>query len=97
MIRIGGSILQCAGVEQVLRRCYEQKSLPDTEDLAPGTLVTSLALITAPAVLAVLANRKGRKLILDAIETVLASILVILLLSIVMGLPVGKSPSSPGQ
>jgi hypothetical protein len=82
---------------QVLRRSYEQRVLPHTGDFAPGTLATSLAVISAPAVLAVLANRKGRKLILDAIETVLASILVILLLCIVLGLPIGECASCPDQ
>ena len=80
---------------QVLRRSYEQQSLPGTADLARGTVMTSLTVLCMPAVLAVLANRKGRKLTLDAIETVLASILVVLLLSIVLGLPVGRCCCAP--
>lgn len=44
-----------------------------------------------PNLLVVLASRKGRKLIFDTVETILAIILVILLLSIVLGLPVGES------
>lgn len=76
---------------QTLRVSYEQQTLPDVAELAPSTVMTSLAVLCAPAVLAVLANRKGRKLMLDAIETILASILVVLLLCIVLGLPIGKA------
>lgn len=62
-------------------------------DLTNNIMLTSLGALLLPNLLVVLASRKGRKLIFDTVETILAIILVILLLSIVLGLPVGESHS----
>ena len=41
-------------------------------------------------------SRRGRKLVFDCVETVLASVLIVALLGVVLGLPLGAlAPSSP--
>ncbi|EIE20304.1 hypothetical protein COCSUDRAFT_54460 [Coccomyxa subellipsoidea C-169] len=74
---------------QVLQTSYEQRTLPSRVDLTQSVMLTSLGALLLPNVLVILASRKGRKLVFDTVETILATILVFLLLSIVLGLPIG--------
>ena len=53
-------------------------------------LVTSLAGVVC---IALALSRRGRKLIWDSVETVLASILILTLLGVVLGLPLGTRSS----
>ncbi len=75
---------------QVLQTSYEQRTLPSRVDLTQSVMLTSLGALLLPNVLVILASRKGRKLVFDTVETILAIILVFLLLSIVLGLPIGE-------
>lgn len=74
---------------QILKTSVEQRSLPSASDLSPSLLLTSFAALLLPQVLFVLASKKGRKFVFDSLETVIASLLVLILLSIVLGLPIG--------
>ena len=60
------------------------------DDFTASMLWTSAALILLPNLLVILAKRKSRKLLLDSLESILAVALVIVLLGIVLGLPVGE-------
>jgi len=60
----------------------------------PGAVTTSvvattLSVVLLPQVLLLLCTAQGRKNAYIAVETVLASVLVVLLLAIVLGLPIG--------
>ena len=74
---------------QVLGQSIEQRSIPGAGDLKPAMVLTAVAAFMAPFVLAILANKKGRMLVLNTCETIVATVLVLLLLSIVLGLPIG--------
>ncbi len=80
---------------QVLSQSYQARSLPGRHDFTASMLWTSAALVLLPNLLAVLARKKSRKLLLDTLESILAVILVIILLGIVLGLPVGRSLHTP--
>ena len=60
------------------------------DDFTASMLWTSVALVLLPNLLVILAKRKSRKMLLDSLESILAVALVIVLLVIVLGLPVGK-------
>lgn len=79
---------------QVLQTSYDDGRLPSKADLTLSTVLTSIGAVLLANLLVILANRKGRKLVFDTIETILAIVLVILLLSIVLGLPIGASSLS---
>ncbi|BDA45550.1 hypothetical protein COCOBI_07-3370 [Coccomyxa sp. Obi] len=74
---------------QVLQTSYDERRLPSSADLTFSTVLTSIGAVLLANLLVILASRKGRKLVFDTVETILAIVLVILLLSIVLGLPVG--------
>ena len=76
---------------QILQTSHEQRRLPSRTDFNNNVMLTSLGALLLPNLLVILASRKGRKLIFDTVETILAIILIILLLSIVLGLPIGES------
>lgn len=62
--------------------------------MPPGAVTTSvvattLSVVLLPQVLLLLCTAQGRKNAYIAVETVLASVLVVLLLAIVLGLPIG--------
>lgn len=78
----------------MLQTSYDERRLPTSADLTLGTVSTSLGAVLLANLLVILASRKGRKLAFDTVETILAIVLVILLLSIVLGLPVGTSSHS---
>ena len=65
------------------------------DDFTASMLWTSAALILLPNLLVILAKRKSRKLLLDTLESILAVALVIVLLGIVLGLPVGEQVPLP--
>ncbi|CAK0782677.1 hypothetical protein CVIRNUC_005872 [Coccomyxa viridis] len=73
----------------ILSRSYQTRTLPVWDDFTASMLWTSAALILLPNLLVILAKRKSRKLLLDSLESILAVALVIVLLGIVLGLPVG--------
>ncbi len=68
---------------------YDDRRLPSSADLTLSSVLTSIGAVVLANLLVILASRKGRKLVFDTVETILAIVLVILLLSIVLGLPVG--------
>ncbi|CAL8470854.1 g10396 [Coccomyxa elongata] len=74
---------------QVLQASYDDRRLPSSANLTLSTVLTSIGAVLLANLLVILASRKGRKLVFDTVETILAIVLVILLLSIVLGLPVG--------
>ena len=76
---------------QVLSQSYQARTLPGRHDFTASMLWTSAALVLLPNLLAILARKKSRKLLLDTLESILAVILVIILLGIVLGLPIGMS------
>ena len=53
-------------------------------------ILTTIAVLVAPFLLAILANAKGRSLLMETLETIAATMLVLLLLGIVLGLPIGN-------
>ena len=76
---------------QVLSQSYQARTLPGRNDFTANMFWTSAAVVLLPNLLAILARKKSRKLLLDTLESILAVILVIILLGIVLGLPVGES------
>lgn len=74
---------------QVLQTSYDERRFPTRAEFSLSTVLTSFGAILLANLLVILASRKGRKLVFDTVETILAIVLVILLLSIVLGLPVG--------
>ena len=76
---------------QVLSQSYQARTLPGRHDFTASMLWTSAALVLLPNLLAILARKKSRKLLLDTLESILAVVLVTILLGIVLGLPVGMS------
>lgn len=68
-----------------------RRSLPHAGDLPSNVLLTTLATVALAHVLLACLTQRGRKLVVDSVDTVLAVALIIILLGIVLGLPVGAS------
>ena len=75
----------------MLSQSYQARTLPERDDFTATMLWTSAAVLLLPTLLVILARKKPRKLLLDTLESILAVTLVIILLGIVLGLPVGES------
>lgn len=71
------------------RRIYQDRALPDSEDLSQGAILTSIGAILLFNVVLALLSARVRKAVLDTLETIVACILIVVLLGIVLGLPVG--------
>ena len=85
-----GSNVWSGTTAQILSRSYQTRTLPVWDDFTASMLWTSVAFILLPNLLVILAKKKSRKMLLDSLESFLAVALVIVLLGIVLGLPVGK-------
>ena len=64
--------------------------LPAREEFTLSMIGTLIALLLLPNLLGVLVQKKARKILLDTLESILAVCLIIVLLGIVLGLPVGE-------
>jgi hypothetical protein len=80
---------------QILEGAWDQGRLPNRDELPNEVVVTVLGALFLANFVFVLLVPKGRKLVWLVTETVLASILLVVLASVVLGLPFGKC-SKPG-
>lgn len=70
-------------------------SLAPPSDAQLAALLSTLGLVAAINVTLMLLVPRGRKLVLDTVETVLAIALLAVLIVTVLGLPLGERPSPP--
>jgi predicted Na+-dependent transporter len=74
----------------VVRKVLYTGMLPAREEFTLSMIGTLIALLLLPNLLGVLVQKKARKILLDTLESILAVCLIIVLLGIVLGLPVGE-------
>ena len=73
-----------------MRKFLYTGMLPAREEFTLSMIGTLTALLLLPNLLRVLVQKKARKILLDTLESILAVCLIIILLGIVLGLPVGE-------
>ena len=73
-----------------MRKFLYTGMLPAREEFTQSMIGTLIALLLLPNLLRVLVQKKARKILLDTLESILAVCLIIILLGIVLGLPVGE-------
>lgn len=76
-------------------KAWQDRTLPVWSDIPASSLYTTLAGMVLVQVLFAMATSKGRRLVFDVVETILAIILICVLLAIVIGLPIGAWPPPP--
>lgn len=77
-------------VQAYVSALVQHGSLVAPDDAQLAALVSTLLLTAAINVLLMLLVPRGRKLVLDTAETVLAIALILVLLAVVLGLPLGE-------
>ena len=77
-----------AGVQYLQHSWFGEQS-PDPSSLTPSVLLTSVFSLFTLQALLILITGVGRKQLLQGIETVIASFLLLCLIGLVLGLPVG--------
>jgi hypothetical protein len=77
-------------VQAYVSAVVQHGSLAAPDDVQLAALVSTLLLTAAINVLLMLLVPRGRKLVLDTAETVLAIALILILLAVVLGLPLGE-------
>ena len=75
----------------MLALALRRGSLPASSEMSRSVVWTTLAAVVAPYFVLVLATAKRRKLLFDSVESILAVALVLILLAMVLGLPIGAS------
>ena len=79
-----------ATVRAYVSGILQQGNLAAPDEAQLAAIVSTLLLVVATNVLLMLLTPKGRKLVLDTVETVLAVALIAVLLAVVLGLPLGE-------
>ena len=74
---------------QYLQHSWFGEQTPDPSSLTPSVLLTSVFSLFTLQALLILITGVGRKQLLQGIETVIASFLLLCLIGLVLGLPVG--------
>jgi hypothetical protein len=68
----------------------QHRSLARAGDLPSNVLLTALATVALAHLLLACLTRRGRKIVVEAVDTALAVVLIVALLAIVLGLPFGR-------
>jgi len=84
-------------VGQAAARASSFQGLPAAGEVTASVVATTLGFVLLPQLLVLLATAQGRKNAYVVVETVLASVLVVLLLAIVLGLPLGAQRKPQGM
>lgn len=74
----------------ILEKSYRDKSLSAWKEIPESALYTTLAAIVLVQLLVTSTTKRGRRVLYDTVETIIAIILIIFLLAIVFGLPLGE-------
>lgn len=75
--------------QTMMLNSWRTKSLPASQEITLGRILTPLALLLVLNLLAILSTSRGRRRVMELTEAVLASILMASLLVAVLGMPIG--------
>lgn len=73
----------------LLSKAIQNKAVPSLNDVPSSAIYTSLAAIVGVQILVMMLTSKGRRVVLDTVETILAVALILVLLAVVIGCPIG--------
>ncbi len=76
--------------QSLFTKALQESTVPAWEDVPLNALYTTLAAAVVVQLLLAMLSRRGRRIIFDTVETVLAVILIVVLLAVVIGLPIGE-------
>jgi hypothetical protein len=74
---------------------YATRTLPAFDEIPSHVLLTVAATLMLAQLLLLMLTRSGRKLVIETLDTMAATVLIILLVGIVLGLPVGEHTAGP--
>lgn len=84
--------------QQLVLQAVRDKTVPSLDSVAPEVVRTAAAtLVLATFVVFILISSRWRRLLLDTVETIIASILLLLLVGIVVTLPFGTGDEHAGH
>lgn len=73
----------------LMQGALETKQLPPPKEVPSSVIAT---LISFLLMINILLSPRGRKIVVETLDTVVATILIVLIVCIVLGFPVGKVP-----
>ncbi|GAB4821264.1 hypothetical protein N2152v2_008310 [Parachlorella kessleri] len=73
----------------LLQEAISQKTLPAWDKVPANVLYSSLSALIGVQLLVTMLTSRGRRIVFDTVETILAIILILILLAVVIGLPLG--------
>lgn len=79
-----------SALRDLISRMTGYRLSADSGSLMSSSVGSTVVWLLLVNLVLVLITRRGRKLVFDVVETLLACILVVFLLTIVLGLPVGE-------
>ena len=89
---------ELALAQQLVLQAARDKTVPSLDSVAPEVVRTAAAtLVLATFVVFILISSRWRRLLLDTVETIIASILLLLLVGIVVTLPFGTGDEHAGH